>query len=88
MKKLLAGRVDVVIIGNGSSGLDRLIFSDPMLEANRDKFVVLPRPLVVDPLYLAFAKTMNMKPALQRFNKAITALRKSDEFQRVLRSSS
>ncbi len=84
MKKLLLGRIDVALVGNGSVGFEQLIASDPELKANRSRFVVLQPPLVRDQLHLAFAKTMNKKAAIARFDKALTALRKSPEYQKLL----
>jgi ABC-type amino acid transport substrate-binding protein len=82
--KLLAGRIDVAIIGNGIAGLEVILASDPRLKASRSQFVLLPKPLVRDPLYLAFSKAMNMKPALERFNKALLALKHTDEYQQLI----
>ncbi|HUE94778.1 substrate-binding periplasmic protein [Pseudomonas sp.] len=82
--KLLAGRIDVAIIGNGVAGFEHILASDPQLEANRSKFLVLQNPLVHDPLHLAFSKTMHMQPALERFNKALTALRETAEYQQLI----
>jgi len=82
--KLLAGRIDVAIIGNGIAGLEVILASDPGLEANRNQFVMLPKPLVRDPLHLAFSKAMNVQPALERFNKALVALKRTDEYQQLI----
>lgn len=87
LKKLMLGRIDVAIIGNGLAGFEQLIASEPELKANRDKFVVLDRPLVCDPLYLAFAKSMAMKPALDQFNRAMVSFQKSSEYSRLVGSS-
>jgi polar amino acid transport system substrate-binding protein len=84
MRKLLAGRIDVAIIGNGTAGFELLLSLDPELKAMRSKFVVLPHPLTHDPLYLAFAKTMHMKPTLERFNHALAAFKKTAEYQRMI----
>lgn len=82
--KLLAGRLDVAIIGNGVAGLDVILASDPGLAANRSQFVLLPKPLVRDPLHLAFSKTMNVQPALERFNKALVALQHTVEYRQLI----
>lgn len=84
MRKLLSGRVDVAIVGNGVAGFETLIASAPDLLASRSQFVVLPQPLLRDSLHLAFSKTMNMKPALERFNKALVALKNSPEYQKLV----
>jgi polar amino acid transport system substrate-binding protein len=69
--KLLRGRIEVALIGNGQSGLQTLLNSDPELKAHRDKFVALPTPLTRDTLYLAFAKGMHMQDFLKEFNQAL-----------------
>ena len=84
MRKLLAGRIDVAIIGNGTAGFEQLLALDPELQARRSSFVVLPHPLTHDPLYLAFAKSMHMKPTLERFNQALAAFRKTAEYQQMI----
>lgn len=84
MRKLLAGRIDVAIIGNGTAGLELLLALDPELKAMRSRFVVLPHPLTRDPLYLAFAKSMHMKPTLERFNHALSALKRTAEYQQMI----
>ena len=84
MRKLLAGRMDAALVGNGTAGLQLLIASDPEVSARHDMFVALPKPVARDPLYLAFAKTMNMKPALDRFNKALAAFKKTAEYKKML----
>jgi len=82
--KLLAGRMDVAIIGNGTAGLEAILASDPRLAANRSQFVVLPRALARDPLYLAFSKAMNKQSALERFNQALVVLKRTDEYRQLI----
>ncbi|TXT41447.1 MAG: hypothetical protein FD135_233 [Comamonadaceae bacterium] len=84
MRKLLAGRIDVAIIGNGTAGFELLLDLDPELKAMRSKFIVLPHPLTRDPLYLAFAKSMHMKPKLERFNQALSAFKRTAEYQKMI----
>jgi len=68
LNKLLYGRIDAAFIGNGQRGLQSLLHSDELLADKMEQFVVLPRPLTNDLLYLAFAKSMNMQTFLQEFN--------------------
>lgn len=84
LKKLLLGRIDAAIIGNGKAGFELILNSDPELAANRAKFVVLEQTLVHDPLHLAFPKSMHMQPALARFNSALKRLKASEEYERIL----
>jgi len=79
IRKLLLGRIDVAIVegvydhGPGSSeGSDGL-----------QTITVLPAPLVQDPLYLAFPKSMHAQAALQRFNKALAALKKTSRYREL-----
>jgi len=82
LKKLLLGRIDVAILG--SSSFQKVVVTDPLLLANKDRFKTLPNPLLEDWLYLAFAKQMQMKPALERFNKSLSALKKSKEYDAIV----
>jgi polar amino acid transport system substrate-binding protein len=84
LKKLLLGRVDIAIVGNGLAGFEQLLAADAQLSANRHKFKLLPRPLVRDPLHLAFAKSALMKPALERFDKALLAFKASEEYKQLV----
>lgn len=84
LHKLLLGRMDAAIVGNGIGGLEHLIASDPELQANRSRFVMLPQPLVRDPLHLAFAKSMHKTAALDRFNKALVKFKKSPEYLKLI----
>ncbi|PRC94221.1 substrate-binding periplasmic protein [Solimicrobium silvestre] len=86
LRKLLIGRIDVAIIGERA--LEQAIRSDPVLLANQNKFTVLPVPLTQDWLYLAFPKTMHKLPALQRFNQALIALKKTKEYQQIIDDNS
>lgn len=74
LRKLLAGRIDAALIGNGQAGIDATIAADPELQRNRERFVALDRPLAVDQLYLAFPKSMAARPLLQQFNVALRAM--------------
>jgi len=76
LRKVLAGRLDAALVGNGPAGFDAVIDSHPELQANRDKFVALVKPLARDPLYLAFPKELGKSAALARFNEALDKLRK------------
>lgn len=69
LKKLLAGRIDAAIFSPGESALNMAIASDPSLK--KEMFTVLAKPLVNDPNYIAFAKGMNKKAFLARFNAVI-----------------
>jgi ABC-type amino acid transport substrate-binding protein len=80
LKKLLSGRFDAALVGNGTEGLEVLLASDPDLQVARGKFVVAPTPLVVDRLHLAFAKVSRKTDALARFNRALSALKKTKDW--------
>jgi polar amino acid transport system substrate-binding protein len=82
--KLLHGRMDVAIMAGGAENIESLLVSNPELKEARSKFVVLPNPFAKDTLFLAFVKTMNMKPALARFNKALADLKKSKEYKQII----
>ena len=59
LNKLLAGRMDAALIGNGIEGFESVLQSDPQLVAKRGQFSVLAKPLTRDPLYLAIPKSMD-----------------------------
>jgi polar amino acid transport system substrate-binding protein len=83
LRKLLAGRLDAAFIGNGQAGFNGAISSQPELQQNKAQFAVLPTPLTRDPLYLAFAKSLNKRDALDRFDAALDKLRKSGELKKI-----
>lgn len=68
LRKLLAGRLDAALIGNGERGFAWVLASHPDLAQNRGRFVLLPVPLTQDPLHLAFAKRMGMSGFIERFD--------------------
>jgi polar amino acid transport system substrate-binding protein len=77
LRKLLAGRMDGAIIGNGTAGYEALLRSEPDLLAQRNRLGILKTPLARDPLYLAAPKSMQKKNVIERFNKALHELQKS-----------
>lgn len=83
LRKLIFGRMDVALIGNGNAGLNHILDSAPDLRAKRSQFVVLPQPLTRDPLYLAFAKSMNKQAAIQRFNQALKSFKNTPEYRQI-----
>lgn len=82
LRKLLRGRIDAAFIGNGKQGFEKLLSSDAELHANRDRFVLLPTPLVRDPLYLGFAKTQHMGRFLANFNQVLKQLKTQQSAKR------
>ncbi len=87
LRKLLAGRLDAAFIGNGLAGFESVINSQDDLRTNRALFSILPTPIARDPLHLAFAKNLNKREALDRFDAAVDKLRKSGELKRLANSS-
>ncbi len=87
LRKVLAGRLDGAFVGNGQAGLNAVVASDPELHGQRQSLVSLPSALTRDPLHLAFAKSMNKRAAIARFDAAIAALQKSGELQRMMASA-
>jgi polar amino acid transport system substrate-binding protein len=71
LKKLLYDRVDCAIVNNAENSLDSMLKKDPDLFSKRDQFVYLSKPLVRDPIHLAFHKSMKMQAFLVEFNRAI-----------------
>ncbi len=69
--KLLAGRMDVALIGNGIEGFERIVSSNPELLKAKDQLVVLPKTLGEDKLYLAFRKDLKRKKLIEKIDAAI-----------------
>ena len=87
LRKLLAGRLDAALVGNGRAGFDFIIQSDDVLRKSRDQFVVLPQSLVRDPLHLAFPKRLEKSAALSRFDAALMRLQRSPEWKTLTTSA-
>lgn len=73
LRKLLSGRVDAMLWGNGALGFEALLKAHPNLLKDGD-LVLLPTPMLRDPLHLAFAKSMNQRAAIERLDKALPQL--------------
>lgn len=71
LQKVLFDRIDVALIGNGIEGYNQLLKSNRELWLNKDKFVILPKKLVEDNLYIAFSKSLNRKELIKSINKVI-----------------
>lgn len=84
LRKLLAGRLDAALIGNGNAGFSGVVDSVAELRAHRNEFAILPKALAHDPLHLAFSKTMNKRAALARFDAALEKLKKSGQLQSTI----
>jgi len=84
LRKLLAGRVDVAIVEGSGGDINALTGADRDLIENRARFAFLPVPLVHDPLYLAFAKSMNRKDALERFNAGLAKFKKTAGYRKLI----
>ncbi|MBB5019029.1 ABC-type amino acid transport substrate-binding protein [Chitinivorax tropicus] len=84
VKKLLAGRVDAILIGGGQEGLFQVLRNDAILAARSKEFVALPRPLARNEFYLAFPKSMEIGEALHHINAAIRRGKQSGEFARII----
>ena len=84
MHKLLAGRVDAILVGTGRLGVRYMINSEPELKDLADRFMTLPHPVTADPLYVVFPKAMKKKDALERLNKAYLKLRKAGALTDIL----
>ena len=84
LRKLLAGRLDAALVGNGLAGFDFILNSDEVLRSSRQRFVIAQTPLVRDPLHLAFPKKMLKAEVLARFDAALVRLQRSAEWKTLL----
>ncbi len=82
IKKLLYRRIDAALMGE--LAIRQSIMMDPSLAGTADQFLTLPFPFEHDWEYLAFPKTLHKLDALQRFNRALAALKKSGEYQKII----
>lgn len=69
--KLLNGHLDAVVISPGRYALNIIVAEDPRLVAAKHKFIILPKPLVRDPNYIGFAKSMKNKKCIAELNQLI-----------------
>lgn len=82
IKKLLYHRIDAALMGE--LAIKQSILMDPSLAGLADQFLTLPFPFEHDWEYLAFPKSMHKIEALNRFNRALAALKKSGEYQKIV----
>lgn len=83
LKKLLRHRIDVAIVEGADGQVERLIGNDAELVQNKAQFIFLPTPLVDDSLYLAFAKSMNRRDVLERFNKGLEKFKRTEAYKKL-----
>lgn len=81
---LLAGNIDYALMGNGYAGFEVILNSDPVLAKRKNEFELLPKPFVIDKLYLAFAKTGKHQEQLHRFNAAFAEVKKTAEYKKLI----
>ncbi|NWK79640.1 ABC transporter substrate-binding protein [Aquitalea sp. LB_tupeE] len=74
MRKLLAGRVDAILVGTGKQGVDYVLSKYMNGQIDKSSVSILPQPVVIDPLHVAFLKSMQKKAALNRMNNAYMQL--------------
>ena len=84
LKKLLQGRIDIALIGPGRLGFEQAVSQDAMLLANKDKFTILPTPLVEDPNFLGFAKEMKMSDFLKQLNQDLKQAQMTGEIEAIV----
>jgi polar amino acid transport system substrate-binding protein len=71
LHKLVAGRIDCALFNVGKAGFEETLRIHKEFLPFKDALVVLPVPLRSDPNFLAFPKSMHMKPWLAEFNQII-----------------
>ena len=87
LKKLLFSRIDAALIGPGRAGFEEAISQDAQLKTEADKFSILPKPLVEDPNFLGFAKSMQMQDFLQRLNQDLRTARENGEIDVIIETA-
>ena len=71
LHKLMAGRIDCALFNVGKAGFEETLRIHKEFLPFKNALVVLPVPLRSDPNFLAFPKSMQMKPWLAEFNQVI-----------------
>ena len=66
---VLDGKIDAAILGPGKYALQKICKENKYIEFSQ--FSILPKPLIVDPNYIAFSKELNKKDLLNKFDKAL-----------------
>ncbi len=79
LQRVLAGQLQVAIIGHGMQGLEYLVKGHPRLRERRSELSVLPKQLARDPLYLATSKRLQKKDVWARFSIALHELQRSGQ---------
>jgi polar amino acid transport system substrate-binding protein len=89
LRKLLAGRVDTVVIDK--LVMRYLLLTEPSLARERDQFGFHERPLAALPLHVCFQKSAEGLEIQQAFNRALTSMQlrkiENDYFQLLERKS-
>jgi ABC-type amino acid transport substrate-binding protein len=78
------GRADAVLIGPSYAGAEMVFDSNPKLI--RDQYIILKKPFVNDPNYIAFAKTLNRKSQIEEINGFIKLGWDSGDFDKIIKS--
>lgn len=84
LRKLLQGRIDVALISPGRAGFNRVVAQDQELTSRAQEFVVLDTPFLVDPNYLAFAKSLGMTEFLARFDAVVEQGKQNGEIEAII----
>jgi polar amino acid transport system substrate-binding protein len=71
IQKLLRGRIDCALFNVGKVGFEEALRINNVFSTLKDKLVVLPVPFRKDPNFLAFPKSLKMKPWLAEFDEVI-----------------
>ncbi|MBF0290174.1 MAG: transporter substrate-binding domain-containing protein [SAR324 cluster bacterium] len=82
LRKLLTGRIDAAIFNPGAAALNHELSLTKAFK--RDQFTVLKKPITKDPNYLAFAKNLNMKDFLEKFNQVIQKGYEDGTIQKII----
>ncbi len=84
LRKLLQSRIDCALMSPGKFALYCTIDQDKNLMENKDKFIVLSKPLTRDPNFLGFSKKMKMLDFLKEFNGALKQGYESGKINKII----
>jgi ABC-type amino acid transport substrate-binding protein len=75
LRALMAGRIDVAVVSDGPRTAAELVRQAQEKGRTTIALQVISKPLLHDPLHLAFPKSLQATAVLQRFDQAVARLR-------------
>ena len=84
---VLRERVDYTFV-SGAYGLDMGLKNDELLLKHKDEFLIMPIPIFRDSNHLAFLKSLQMRPFLNKFDQVIKNGYQSGAIDKIIHNNS